>query len=118
VCEPSQTIPDPCGGSEWHFVYVVDESQCGAEKKEFWADAANVQACADQQLQDYPSFTLGPVDSDPCVWVCQHSPPGEPTGTPVRICAFSEDAFNACKASKCADCSYTDAQPDVCDPDP
>jgi len=114
ACEPSQGVPDPCGGSELHFVYVVDEFQCGTERK-FWADPEAVQACADEQLAAFPAgWPLGPVDVNPCDWVCQYSDPPEPTGTSVQVCAFSAEAFEACSLSKCTDCSFTDEGPIAC----
>ena len=114
ACEPSQGVPDPCGGADLHFVYVIDESQCGT-RREFWADPEAAQACADEQLAAFPAgWTLGPVDTNPCVWVCQYSDPAEPTGASVEVCAFGAEAFEACTSSKCTGCSFTDELPLDC----
>lgn len=116
VCEGQITA---CGGSDPHWIHIVDPFGCASWLEPFTADPENVQACIDQIVALYPpGATAGPLDTDPgCAWSCQYwdDTPDASTGAdPVFTCAFSTAEQETCKASLCSNCLFTNEAQNVC----
>jgi hypothetical protein len=116
MCEAIST-PAACGTGPLHFVELVDDAGCARGEVPFSSNTPD--ECIAVILEEHPGWTAGPVDTLPpsCDQRCQYwdSMPGPATGAdPIEACAFSATALEACFASMCTDCLYTDEPENTC----